>query len=119
MITFVRILLIALTFAVTQVVLASTVIVPALAQTEKSPQTNASPGTAPTTPVKKRFYKPDDAITSDTTRERMCGQNGGQCYADWILLTHPQDASYQGRLRLEKNYRDCMARCKAIPGPKP
>ena len=106
-----RNLLIAITFGATQVVLTSNVIIPALAQNEKTPTTSASPGTAPAAPTKKKLVKPDDAANSKKNRELRCGN--GQCYSLWQELTNPHDPRYQARLKVEKAYRDCMARCTA------
>jgi hypothetical protein len=39
----------------------------------------------------------------------------GQCYSYWQELTHPHDATYQGRLKAQKAYNDCLLRCKAAP----
>jgi hypothetical protein len=130
MITGARIVLIALTFAATQVLLASTVVGPAYAQKEKSqspknavsgtppnrganPERGANPDrggnrvVAPTNPQKKKFEKPADAINP----ERNCGNN--QCVSYWNELTAPHDGTYQGRLKAQKAYNDCMNRCKA------
>jgi hypothetical protein len=137
MITGARIVLIALTFAATQVLLASTVVGPAYAQKEKSQSPkNAVSGTPPnrganperganpdrggnrvvaptnTNPQKKKFEKPADAINP----ERNCGNN--QCNSLWQELTNPHDARYQSRMKVQKAYNDCMARCKAAPKMK-
>ena len=39
----------------------------------------------------------------------------GQCYSYWQELTNPHDATYQGRLKAQKAYNDCILRCRAKP----
>jgi hypothetical protein len=57
----------------------------------------------------KKFQKSNDAVNL----EKSCGNN--QCYSYWSELTHPHDSTYQGRLKAQKAYNDCMARCVAAP----
>jgi len=101
--------LLALTLVATQVVLASVSSAPVLAQSEGSPQAGASQQTAPAATAIQRFEKPGSAINT----ERICGNDPGKCGTLWQELTFPHDATYQGRLKAQKAYNDCMARCTA------
>jgi hypothetical protein len=65
------------------------------------------PTTSTTAPQK--FQKPNDAVNL----EKSCGNN--QCYSYWNELTHPHISTYQARLKAQKAYNDCMARCMAAP----
>jgi hypothetical protein len=61
-------------------------------------------------PQSRTFTRPETAVRT----QRNCGQT--QCVSFWNELTAPHDATYQGRLKAQKAYNDCMARCEAAPG---
>ena len=103
-----RVLLLALTLVASQAVLSSVSSAPVLAQSERSPQPGASEQTAPATAI-QRFEKPASAMKT----ERICGNDPAKCGTLWQELTFPHDATYQGRMKAQKAYNDCMARCTA------
>jgi hypothetical protein len=116
MIRYARILFFALTFTATQILLASTVVVPALAQNEKTPQKGVSSATPPAAPAKKKLEKPDDSVAKG--RERACGNDQNKCGPLWQEMANPHDARYQSRVKAEKAYRDCMVKCMNTPGQR-
>lgn len=136
MIGYVRILLVALTFAAAQIVLASVDVGPALAQKGGSSKDTSSSGASKGgTPAgktltdgtkktgvgasvsdpnpKKKLEKPDSSAAKN--RERACGNDQNKCYGLYQEMVSPHDARYQARLKAEKAYRDCMVKCTTAP----
>ena len=141
MIRYMRIFLLALIFAATQVVLVSTVSVSALAQKVSAPKNATSSdaaggkgGNSAATAVdsgasnkkvgdrvsdpnpKKKLEKPDSSLAKG--RERACGNDQNKCGGLWQEMTNPHDARIPARNKVEKAYRDCMVKCMATPNQR-
>ena len=127
MIRYMRIFLLALIFAATQVVLVSTVSVSALAQNGKggnsaatavdSGASNKKVGDRVSDPnPKKKLEKPDSSLAKG--RERACGNDQNKCGGLWQEMTNPHDARIPARNKVEKAYRDCMVKCMATPNQR-
>ena len=106
-----RVLLLALILVASHAVLASVSSAPVFAQSERSPTAGASQQMAPTAPAIQRFEKPGTAINT----ESICGNDPRKCGTLWQELTFPHDPTYQGRLKAQKAYNECMVRCMAAP----
>jgi len=135
----VRILLLVTAFAAAQLALPSIATGPAFAQkgsgqkgsssmgnqkgTSSTVQTNSDGtkktgvGSAVSDPnPKKKLEKPDSSAAKN--RERACGNDQNKCYPQYQEMVAPHDARYQARLKAEKAYRDCMAKCVSSPGQR-
>jgi len=129
-----HVILLLLIFAATAVVLTSSVT--ALAREQKSQQleqkksttlatkpggatktggTTTNSGTA-TTKVKVNVKKPADSVKAN--REHACGNDQNKCYGLYQEMVYPHDATYPARVKVEKAYRDCMAKCIAAPSQR-
>jgi len=128
-----RVVLLALSFAAMQVALGSAVSTPALAQKQKQnvdkkdpvikPKTGTttSAGGSTTTTGGKTTVKvntPKPADSAKANREHACGNDQNKCYGLYVEMVNPHDARFPARIKAEKDYRDCMAKCIAAPGQR-
>jgi hypothetical protein len=121
-----RVILLALTVAVSQVAVTP----PALAQKQGSqqrePKNMTAPATKPgsgtttnsgmtSTKTTVQTNKKPPADSQKANREHACGNDQNKCYGLYQEMVYPHDARFPARIAAEKAYRDCMAKCVSAP----